>query len=105
MFNSQLNAINCKYLAGTVKAAFVIVDTSISCISNSYGQFRMIDAILIVFYQGIVAGYLVLLYTFRHKLNPMKHVDFDSNKALALRDSDDSIVFLKFLFKDIRCER
>ena len=79
------------------------MDTLISCISNSFGQFRIVDAILIVFYQGIVAGYLVLLYTFRHKLNPMKHVNFDANKGLALRDSDDSIVFLKFLFKDIRC--
>ncbi len=101
----QLNGINCAYLSGTVNAGFVIVDTSISCITDSYGQFRLIDAILIVFYQGILAGYLVLLYTCRQKLNPMRYVDYDANKALALRDSDDSIVFLKFLFKDVRCER
>jgi len=57
---------------------------------------------LIAIYQLVPIGYLFLLVKFREKLNP----DADTpEQALAMRDKDQDLNPIRFLFNDLKCDR
>ena len=74
-----------------------------SCKSSSYtNTFRPIVVLLIVIFQALPLGYILLLYRVRTRLNP-KMV----NRILALetRDRDESLRPYRFLFSDYKLNR
>ncbi len=73
------------------------------CRSASYQEeFRPIVGVLIVFFQALPLGYVLLLYRVRGRLNPKM-----ANRALAMetRERDESLRPYRFLFSDYKLNR
>jgi hypothetical protein len=98
--NKQFRALNCQELADG--QSYLRADTSVDCNANYYQKFVVYDTILIFIYQCLPLLYVALLFRVRDKLNPKA-----ANKALALelRDNDESLASIRFLFSDYKCSR
>jgi hypothetical protein len=97
---TQFRGLNCIYYKHN-NDAYLKADSSIDCNSKAHQQFVIINAFLILIYQSIPIGYIILLVKNRNLLNPKTNLD-DDNEKLRLRDSDVSISYFKFLFQDVR---
>jgi hypothetical protein len=77
------------------------VDTGIDCNSDDYRRFRVGVSLFIALYQTIPLTWAVLLYRLREDLNPTTSNN-DQRLALHIRDRNDKLDSLRFLFND--CE-
>jgi hypothetical protein len=100
---AQFSGLDCFQLTGSTSVSFLRADSSINCNSKAHKFFVIIDVLMILIYQGILIGYLVLLYSNRAMLNPVAISDGDPLLALKLRSNDRRIEHLRFLFSDTKC--
>jgi len=98
--NKQFRALNCQELADG--QSYLRADTGINCNADSYKQFVVYDACLIFVFQCLPLLYVALLFRVRHKLNPKAP---NKQLALELRDHDESLASISFLFSDYKCSR
>jgi hypothetical protein len=76
--------------------SYLLEDTTLSCSSDSFKTFRLYNILLVLLYQLVFASFFVLLFRVRRALNP----PFAPTVALLLRDRDESVASLRFLFRD-----
>lgn len=74
-------------------------DSAISCASSEYKTFRAVVILFTVFYQSIPLLWFVLLYRFRHELNPRGQ---SKESAMLLRDQAPYLQPYSFLFSDCK---
>lgn len=91
-FEIRFQALDCVHVAGR---RYVKFDTSLDCDSPESQKFQILDCLFIALYLGIPVLWLILLSRRRAELNP---VPGDLRFALFLRDRNDSLDSLRFLF-------
>ena len=98
--NIQFKALSCTTLENG--DSYLRADTSVDCNSPGYAFFRKWVVFFIVCYQALPLLYIVLLYRVRDKLEPKAN---NAELAMQIRDSDEALASVKFLFQDYKCER
>jgi hypothetical protein len=98
--NTQFKALDCQELDNG--DSYVRTDTSVDCNSDGYKEFVIYDSILIVIFQSLPLLYIILLCRVRDRLRPKTA---NPNLALEIRDHDESLKSVQFLFKDYKCNR
>jgi hypothetical protein len=93
----QFRALNCQEISS--KNSYLRVDTSVDCTSDSYKSFIILDSFLILIYLMLSMLFIVLLYRIRDKLKPRAAT---MELALQLRDRDESLKPIEFLFFDYK---
>jgi hypothetical protein len=88
----QYQGLNCQSIRG---GSFLRIDTSIDCDSEAYVYFSRINVLCIAIYMTIPPVWLYLLWKRRQRLNPPTS---DLKLAYHLRDSDEQLATLHFLF-------
>ena len=88
----QFQGLDCQSIRGE---SFLRVDTSINCRSTAYGDFRIINGFCVALYMAIPPMWLYFLWKQRQRLNPPTK---DLRLAYHLRDSDEHLAYLHFLF-------
>jgi hypothetical protein len=96
--NIQFKALSCMKLENG--DSYLRADTSIDCNSDGYAFFRNVDIILVLIYQSMPLLYIVLLLRVRDRLQPAAS---SSELALQLRDNDEQLASVRFLFQDYQC--
>jgi hypothetical protein len=91
----QLQALDCVEVAGK---RYVRIDTSVDCDSQDFRVFRFVDILFITAYLSIPLIWLALLLSRRDSLNPAPTTGSDNKLALFLRDQDEKLLPLRFLF-------
>jgi hypothetical protein len=91
----QLQAIDCVEVADK---HYLRIDTSVDCDSQDFKAFRIVDSLFITAYLSTPLVWLVLLVFKRESLNPAPTTGSDKNLALFLRDQDQQLRPLRFLF-------
>jgi hypothetical protein len=79
-------------------------DTSIDCDSPEYGVFSLRILLFLIAYQCVPIVWMLLLNRQRHALNPPTS-QVDGKLALFIRESNEDLAPLKFLFVDYKCEK
>ena len=92
----QFQGLDCQSIRGK---SFLRVDTSINCRSTAYGDFRIINGFCVALYMAIPPMWLYFLWKQRRRLNPPTS---DLRLAYHLRDSDEELAYLSFLFAPYR---
>jgi hypothetical protein len=100
--NKQLAVFDCITLASGKR--FVRSDTSIDCDSPEYEVFSIHILLLLIAYQCIPVVWFILLYRQRNALNPPTS-QVDEKLALFIRESNEDLAPLRFLFVDYKCSR
>ena len=95
----QLQALDCVEVAGK---HYLRIDTSVDCDSAEFKAFRVVDGLFISAYLSTPLVWLALLLTHRDSLNPPPSTGSDEKLALFLRDQDQSLGPLRFLFGSYR---
>jgi len=88
----QYQGLDCQSIRGQ---SFLRINTSINCHSAEYYQFRRLNGICIAAYSAIPPMWLYFLWKQRRRLNPPTS---DLRLAYHLRDSDEQLAPLRFLF-------
>jgi hypothetical protein len=88
-------ALDCVEIA---KKRYLRIDTSIDCDTAQFRMFTVLDSLFIAFYMAIPLLWLTLLWLNRDRLNPSSTAGSDKKHALFLRDNDEGLVPLRFLF-------
>jgi hypothetical protein len=91
----QFQALDCVKVAGKL---YLRIDTSISCETSNFTIFKLVDGLFISVYMAIPLMWLVLLMGNRRILNPPEATGSDKHLALFLRDHDEDLNPLRFLF-------
>lgn len=91
----QFQALDCVTVA---ERCYLRIDTSIDCDSDQFKAFVLVDVIFIAVYLSIPLVWLVLLSKYRERLNPAPVTGSDQRHALFLRDNDEELRHLRFLF-------
>jgi hypothetical protein len=91
----QLQAIDCVEVAGK---SYLRVDTSVDCDSSDFRSFRVVDTLFLVAYLSTPLIWLALLLAKRKSLNPAPTTGADKKLALFLRDQNEMLKPLRFLF-------
>ena len=91
-----LQALSCIKIAGS---SYLRTDTSVDCGSRVYQYFVVVDILFLCLYLSMPLLMFALLYRERRKLDPLQS---DDTRALFLRDNDESIAHLRFLFSEFR---
>jgi hypothetical protein len=94
-----LQALDCVTVADK---RYLRIDTSIDCDSAQFRLFTIVDVLFIFLYLSIPLVWLVLLALHRKRLNPASATGRDKKHALFLRDSDEGLAPLRFLFASYR---
>jgi hypothetical protein len=97
----QLQALDCVVIAGK---SYLRIDTSIDCDSDAYAAFMLVDGLFITVYLSIPLVWMLLLYANRGRLNPSSVTGSDKKHALFLRDNDQGLFPLRFLFASYKPE-
>jgi hypothetical protein len=79
-------------------------DTAVSCESDEYLSFRNVVIVFFMMYQSIPLTLLLLLYNKRTSLNPPTS-NHDPKLALFIRDNNQELASLRFLFKVYKCNK
>jgi hypothetical protein len=79
-------------------------DTAVDCGSDEYLSFRGVIIMFFILYQLIPLTLLLLLYNKRTSLNPPTS-NHDPNLAMFIRDNNQELASLRFLFKDYKCNK
>jgi hypothetical protein len=90
-----LQALDCVAIADK---HYLRIDTSIDCDSKEFKTFEILDGLFITVYLSIPLVWLALLSTNRHRLNPKHSSNKDVKHALFVRDNDQGLSALRFLF-------
>jgi len=100
----QLQALDCVNIA---EGSYVRIDTSIDCNSDEFKTFLVLDILFIAIYLATPLVWFALLFRERKRLNPLagaaacesggRHAEV-LELALGKRDSDTSLLPLRFLF-------
>jgi hypothetical protein len=77
---------------------YVRIDTSVDCDSQDFRAFRVVDILFIAVYLSIPLIWLALLLAQRDILNPASTTGSDKKLVLFLRDQDQHLRPLRFLF-------
>jgi len=99
--NKQLQAFDCVSISGN---KYLRAHTTIDCESDSYLSFRVLVIMFIGFYQFIPILWMVLLYRKKSDLNPSTS-SHDLELAMYIRDNNDELTPLRFLFVDYKCSK
>jgi hypothetical protein len=86
-------ALDCVEVA---ERSYLRIDTSVVCDSQQYKSFALVDGLFIVIYMSMPLVWLALLQKNKGRLNPGSGTD--KKHALFLRDSDQGLAHLRFLF-------
>ena len=78
------------------------IDTSIDCNGPEHIQFVFVNMLLIIAYQAIPIGYILILLRVRGKLVPAEAET--PEQALQMRDADQDLNPVRFLVNDLKCE-
>jgi hypothetical protein len=79
-------------------------DTAVSCESHQYLSFRSVIIMFFIMYQFIPITWFILLCLKRASLNPPTS-NHDPKLALFIRDNNQDLASLRFLFKDYKCNK
>ena len=101
--NKQLQSLDCTPFHHD-GSSYLRVDTAIDCNSETYESFRVGVSFFIALYQTVPLVWIVLLYRFRGSLVPPTSNN-DHNLALYIRDRNQGLDALRFLFNDYKCEK
>jgi hypothetical protein len=98
----QLQALDCIPFNHD-HSSYLRVDTAVDCESSDYARFKSVVIMFICFYQLIPLTWMWLLYQKRDAL----YIPRGPNESsfLTIRDTDPSLSYLRFLFKDYRGEK
>lgn len=98
---TQFNALLCVRLDHN-EQSYLKMDTSIDCNGETHKQFIVHDLLMIAFYQMIPLAWIWVLCKHRSNitLSHLSHLSEES--VIALRDKDDSLDPMRFLFNDYR---
>ena len=91
----QLQALDCIEIANR---SYLRIDTSILYDSEHFRFFRFVDGLFIVAYLATPLVWLSLLLSRRRSLDPARTTGSDKRLALFLRDQDQNLRPLYFLF-------
>jgi len=100
--NKQLQVFDCIYLKSG--ESYLRSDTSISCTSAHYLEFRSLVVMFIIIYQCIPVLWIGLLYRKRDSLHPSTS-NQDERLATFIRDNNPELAPLRFLFVDYKCSK
>lgn len=90
-----LQALDCVAIA---KKTYLRIDTSVDCESEEYRTFRLYDGCLLSFYLAMPLVWLMLLTMNRERLNPIPVTGSDKKHAMYLREADETLTSIRFLF-------
>jgi len=99
----QLQSLDCVNFPHD-DSAFLRVDTAIDCQSDGYLAFRDTIIGFIILYQLIPLIWFYMLWSVRSALNPPVS-DTDAKLAIYVRDKNQDLAPLRFLFDSYRCDR
>jgi hypothetical protein len=99
----QLQSLDCVSFPHD-NSAYLRVDTAINCQSPQYRNFRNTIIGFIVLYQLIPVLWFYMLFRVRTALNPPVS-ETDSKLAIYVRDKNQDLAPLRFLFDSYRCDR
>lgn len=85
-------------------SSYLRVDTAIDCKSPGYRRFQAVCGCLIALYQSIPLVWTWLLWRHRKGLNPQTSAN-DQETALYVRDRNEDLAPLRFLFHDLRIDK
>jgi hypothetical protein len=91
-----LQALSCAEIAGR---NVLRIDTSIDCDSAEYKAFAIVDGICLCIYLSVPLVWILLLYSKRSRLDPTPE---DDRLAYYLREHDDTLAPMKFLYQVYR---
>ena len=91
----QLQGMDCVTVA---KKRDLRIDTSIDCDSHEFKVFRVINGLFVLIYLTTPLVWLVLMVARRERLNPAPTTGSDKRLSLYLRDQDEGLRPLRFLF-------
>lgn len=100
--NKQLQYFDCIELASS--DTYLRSDTSILCNSDTYLSFKSVLIGFVCFYQMIPVTWAFLLYRNKDALNPQTS-NHDETLALFIRDNNENLSPLRFLFYDYKCDK
>jgi hypothetical protein len=100
--SKQLQALDCVPLNDG--EMYLRSDTSIDCLSDSYLAFKSSIVLFIISYQMIPIVWMYLLFKNREALNP-PGTHLDDRLAVYVRDHNESLKPLRFLFQDYTCSK
>jgi hypothetical protein len=100
--SKQLQNLDCITLYSG--ETFLREHTVIECDSDEYKHFRIVLILFIIAYQAIPLFWITQLYMSRRELDPVTS-NHDENLALYIRDHNEQLSPLKFLFVDYRCSK
>jgi hypothetical protein len=100
--NKQLQVFDCIKLKSGER--YMREDTSISCRSKEYDEFRSFIIIFVVLYHSVPIIWMILLIKNKSALTP--HVlKCDEKLALFTRDNDPDLIYIRFLFIDYKLNK
>jgi hypothetical protein len=91
----QLQALDCIDVAG---GSYLRIDTSIDCDSPEFRSFRAVNGLFATAYLTMPLVWLALLCVHREQLNPLQSTRADRKLVIFLRDHNDALAPLRFLF-------
>jgi hypothetical protein len=100
--NRQLGVFDCITLVSGKR--YLRSDTSIDCDSWSYQEFSTHVVMFVIAYQLIPIVWILLLYRHRESLNPPTS-QVDERLAVYIRNKNEDLTSLKFLFEDYKCSK
>ena len=103
MANKQFQALDCIPFSHDNRR-YLRLDTSIDCESEAYRSFQALVVLLIVLYQLIPLVWFLLLLRVRKSLEPITSNN-DETLGLFLRDKNEDLNSIRFLFNDYRVEK
>ena len=85
-------------------SSYLRVDTAIDCKSPEYRRFQAICGCFIAVYQAVPLVWMMLLWRHRRSLDPPTSTN-DEETALFVRDHNEDLAPLRFLFHDLRIDK
>jgi hypothetical protein len=101
VLSKQLQVFDCVKLS---QDYYLRSDTAVSCESDEYLSFRSVIIVFFMMFQFIPISWFILLNLKKTSLNPPTS-NHDPKLAMFIRDNNQDLASLRFLFKDYKCNK